>query len=465
MKNFIRSIAANLFTLLLSLALAVLIWVNAQQVKDPPRSEFLTIPVNIIGQPEDSILLTPPPERLFVQIVFEGPTSIVTQLTPADFSATADLSGIPFGEKTNVPITVQSNVPRVTLRSQQLELNVQLEQLVTREIPVVLDIRGEVARGYTTGDPLIDPERITISGPASNVGELDFARVTVFLNNDREDILDSRQPIFYDKQGNVASVRGLTLNSQQVDITIPVTESAGYAEKFIDVDIVGEPAPGYRVLDISVSPLSVLVQGRPTLLRQLSRVQTEPIDITGLTESYRQQVTLALPEGVILDEVQEIFVEIDIEPFRTTDTFNPPVNVQGLGENLEATVKPESVRVVLFGPLPVLETLLDEEVNVTIDLFGLVTGTYSLEPDVSFPDRGIELRSIQPALVSVTITRLLTITNEITETLPAGQAATFTGRTSSPTANGRINSVFLHPIFLGVQERALSLPKGVFQMS
>jgi YbbR domain-containing protein len=174
-----------------------------------------------------------------------------------------------------------------------------------------------------------------------------------------------------------------------------------------------------------VTPVSVLVQGRPTLLSQLDRVQTEPIDITGLTEPYRQQVALSLPEGITQDEVEEIFVEIDIEPLFTTDTYNPKVFIQGLDEDLEAAVDPDTVRVVLSGPLPALETLLDEEVSVTIDLFGLVTGTYSLEPTVSFPDRGIELRSIQPSQVTVEITRPLTITNELTGTLP------ITGTTAS----------------------------------
>ncbi|MCB9423295.1 MAG: hypothetical protein H6667_26100 [Ardenticatenaceae bacterium] len=418
MKKFARSILSNLFTFFLSLTLAVLIWINAQQTEDPLRSEILTLPVNTIGQPEDSVLISPTPDRLSVQLIFEGPTSVVGEVTASDFTATIDLSGIPFGTEVRLPVNVQTKVPNITLRSQPLEMAVFLEQLITREIPVVLDIRGDVSRGYTQGDPLIDPPAITVSGPASSAESLDFARVTVFLNNNREDMFDTRQPIFYDKQGRVASVRTLTLSDEQVDITIPVAESAGYAEKSIDVDLVGQPAPGYRILDINITPLTVLVQGRPTLLNQLDRVQTDPIDITGLTEPFRQQVALALPAGITQEEVQEIFVEIDIEPLFTTDTYNPQVLIQGLDKNLTAAMNPESVRVVLYGPLPVLETLLDEEVQVTIDLFGLMTGTYSLEPDVSFPDRGIELRSIQPSQVTVTISRPLTITNGISGTLP-----------------------------------------------
>ena len=108
MKKLASSIISNIFTFLLSLALAILIWVNAQQTEDPLRSEFLTIPVNIIGQPEDSILLTPVPDRLAVQVVFEGPSSIVSEVTPNNFSASINLNSVPFGTETIVPVNVQT---------------------------------------------------------------------------------------------------------------------------------------------------------------------------------------------------------------------------------------------------------------------------------------------------------------------------------------------------------------------
>ena len=47
MKKIARSILSNLFTFLLSLALAILIWFNAQHTEDPLRSDILSIPVSI----------------------------------------------------------------------------------------------------------------------------------------------------------------------------------------------------------------------------------------------------------------------------------------------------------------------------------------------------------------------------------------------------------------------------------
>ncbi|HEX6386865.1 MAG TPA: ribosome biogenesis GTPase Der, partial [Anaerolineae bacterium] len=409
---------SNLATLLLSLFLAIFIWVNAIQAEDPVISKSLQIPINFVGRPDNTALLVPSNPNQSVQVVLEGPSSIVNQLTADDFVATVDLSQVPFGEEVLADVVVRSENNRVDVLFQSPEqINVRLEELVSRDIPVELEIRGTVARGHTYEEPLIEPESITVVGTSSEVEPLDFARVTVFLNNERQTKVESPQPIFYDRQGRVASVSNLELSAEQVQVTIPINEAADFKEVPITVDWEGVPAPGYRLLSISVDPPSVLVTGRPTQIQQLNRVQTEKIDITGLTETFVQQVALDLPEGIDLDEVREVFVTVEIEPIYNTFTYNRTVELQGLADELEATVEPEMVRVVLYGPLPVLETLLDEEVRVAVDLFGLDVGNYNLEPDVDFPDRGIELRSIQPSLVTVNITQTVTGTNELTNTV------------------------------------------------
>ncbi len=427
MMKVARFLLSNLFTLLLSLSLAVLIWVNASQTEDPIEDRWIQIPIEYVGQPADSILLST--KRQNAQIFFQSRASIMPDIGANDFTAVVDLSQAPFGQEHPVEVQVRSKNPEVAVLSQPEPVTVLLEQLVSKDIPVELDIRGSVARGHVQGEPLMEPDFITISGPASSVNRIDRGSATVFLNSDRETKIDSIAPIFYDRQGRVASVSSFTLSSDQIEVTIPVNESANFAERFISIDLVGEPAPGYRLLSAKTEPSSVLIQGPPTQIEALTRLRTDPVDITGLTESLRQKVALVLPGGVTLDEVVEIYVDVQIEPFLTTRPYNQQLLLQGLGENLEAVVDPEEVRVVLFGPLPILETLLDEEVRVTVDLFDLGTGIYSLEPAVTFPDRGVELRSIQPSLVTVNITRIITMTNEVTDTL------TVTDSTSSLLPN------------------------------
>lgn len=421
MMRLTRSLVANLVTLILCFILAVVIWVNAMQVEDPDLKRALQIPATFIGLPEDASRISPSEDNPSVLISYEGPTSVVSELSPDDFSAIIDLSEVPLGSEVSVPVEVQTTNTQVTLDDPIPNIvTVRLEKLVTRQIDVELEIRGDVARGHTMGEPLIDPPVISVTGTESEVDRLDFAQVTVFLNDDTQTRIESPQPLFYNRQGRVASVSGLQLSADQVQVTIPINESADFASKVITADVVGQPAPGYRVLGVTIEPSSVLVTGRPTQLALPFRVQTEPIDITGLTETFESQVSLLLPEGISLDSVDEITVTVQIEPFSSTKIYNLPIELLGVNEALEVTVDPDTVRVVLFGPSPVLDTLTEQEVRVSLDLFGLELGEYSLEPDVDVPDRGLELRSIQPSVIDVIITEPITPTENFSdiESLP-----------------------------------------------
>lgn len=418
MSKVLKARLADLVALLLSFLLALVIWVNANQVEDPLIRRALQIPVEYLAAPEDVRIIEPSNLNTPVLIAFEGPTSIVNELTAEDFLATVDLSQVPKGQELPVPVVVQTENTEIALDPPApSEINVHLEELVTKEVPVQLEFRGSVPRGYTAETPLIEPNVIKVRGLASDVNRLAFARVNVFLNNsDTQTKIETPQPIFYDSQGNVASVIGLDLDPNRVTVTVPINEAEDFANKVISVNVVGNPAPGYRVLNATVNPPSVLVTGTPTQLERPFTVQTEPIDVTGLTETFETRVSLDLPPGITLDEVQEISATVEIEPFSSTKVFNRPVELQGTNEELETIIEPENIRVVLFGPLPVLDALPEQEVLVTLDIFGLDVGTHELEPAVTIPDRGLELRSIQPALVTVNITRPVTISDTITDT-------------------------------------------------
>ncbi len=418
-----RTIFSYLGSFLLALVLASIIWLNATQQGDPITTQFLQLDVNFEGQPDDSILVSP--EKQSIQLRIEGPRSAVNRASIADFNAFVDLTETPFGQDISVPIEISTTNTDLEISPIPGAVEVLLEQQVSRDIPVELDIRGGVARGHAQGAPSVEPAVITVSGRASLVEQLDFALATIFLNDALETTVGEHRPIFYDEQGRVASTGALNLSTEEVLVTLPVIESAGFADKVITVDWDGYPAPGYRVLSVSADPPTALVKGLPASIKTLTRLQTEPIDITGLTDTFTQQATLDLPSDVSLDQVEEIFVTIEIEPILSTDTHERQVEILGLQEGSEVSLDPEEVRVVLFGPLPQLDTLVADDVRVTIDAFGLVTGTHSIQPNVDLPDRGVEVRSIRPETIRVTITQTLTQTltntNGITGTLPTSE--------------------------------------------
>lgn len=424
MMRILRSLVSNIVTLLLSVIAAIVIWGIAVRQADPIDQQLWQIPVQVIGLPADGRLVTISTQS--VQAVAQGPTSALADLSTNDFLAFVDLAQAPFGSS-EVPVQIELNKEQIEVDSWVPDtVTVELERIISRDIPVNVDIRGNVAGGHRTLQPVVEPAAITVTGPASRVNSLGEARVTVFLDDARETIVVSPRPFFYDVQGAVAGTTNFSLSADVVQVTVPIEEMEGFAQKPITVKWQGTPAPGYRLLNVTVEPDSILVTARPTQLSLLSRLETETIDITGLKETFSQQVTLNLPAGIQLDQPQPIFVTVEIEPILTSSVVTRSPEIRALGPGLTATLDTETVRLFVYGPLETVDSLVEEDVRVTLDLVGLDVGTYTLEPIVSIFANDLELRSIQPPDITVIITEMLTTTNEITSTsvLPASPLPT-----------------------------------------
>ena len=409
---------AEFLTILLSLVLAVVIWVTAVRENNPFTNRTFELTVQLQGVPDNALVTNI--IQTAVRIEVNGPTATLNQLQTDDFLAIIDLSQLPFGE-TNAPIQIQFHLDDVTLVSQFPETTlVILERQTTQDVPVLISLRGSPARGHTNADPISDPQTIQISGPASRVEEIADARVTILLDDAREDIVVTRRPLFYDQQGNVVGTNGLSLSQNEVNITVPITQLADFAEKTVVVNWIGEPAPGYRLLNVTNEPRTVFVTGSPEVLNSLGSIQTEPIDITGATTTITVQAALVLPDGVSLDSVQSILVVIEVEPILTSSVVSVMPEIRALGPGLTATLSVDTVRVILYGPLPVLDSISPDDVLVTLDLLGLTEGTHSVTPNAVVTANGLTVRSTQPAIVTVIITSTITptetIESELTQT-------------------------------------------------
>ncbi len=108
--------------------------------------------------------------------------------------------------------------------------------------------------------------------------------------------------------------------------------------------------------------------------------------------------------------VQSILVVIEIEPILTSSVVPIMPEIRALGPGLTATLSVDTVRVILYGPLPVLDSLTPTDVRVTLDLLGLESGTHNITPNVVVTATGLEVRSTQPAFVTVVITDAITTT-------------------------------------------------------
>ena len=404
MSNAMRWFAKNIRTFLLALVLATAVWISAVTSADPNEAKVYpnSIPLDVIGQDPSLIISGDIPAN--VEVKLRAPRSVWNQLITQENSvqATLDLSGLSAGQHTlNIQIRVNARPYQIVLVSPQT-VSITLEPIATRTLPIDLSLSGQPATGFEAADTVLDPTEIQISGPQSIVDQAVKARVRVSLDGARESIDQSIGVQIVDDK-NVL-VKGLTITPDSIHVTIPVSQQGGFRDVAVKVIVQGQVASGYRLENITVFPPVITVySSNPKLVSALPGVvETQLLDIQDAKENISTHLALNLSPDITVIGSQTVQVTVIVTPIQTSLTLlNQPINIIGLPEGLDAQYLPQTIDVIISGPLPVLDALTLQDVIVNVDVTGLEPGTHQLIPDVKVLVSNVLVESILPGTVEV----------------------------------------------------------------
>lgn len=408
-----RRFAANLRTFLLALILSLSVWVSSVTSADPDEVRVYpeAIPLEIIGKDPSLIITSEIPDE--IEVSLRAPSSVWEQLTALENSvqATLDLSGLEAGEhEVDIQIRVLVRPYQIVIANPET-VTVVLEPTATRTLPIDISLSGLPAIGYQAGEVTINPTEVVISGPESIVNQAVRARVFINLDGVRENIEQSN-PIQVVNEDNLV-IQGLTVTPETVQVNVPVSQQGGFRDVAVRVIVTGQIAPGYRLENISVFPPVVTIfASDPEIVNSLPGiVETQPLDLQDAEEDITTRLALNLPEDVTIVGAQTVSVTVGISPIQTSLTLlNQPIDVIGLTEGLAVQIFPETLDVIISGPLPVLDALTPQDVIVTVDVTGLGLGTHQLNPLVDVLVDNVEVESILPGTIEVVISPPLTPT-------------------------------------------------------
>ena len=401
----LRWLFTNIGTLLLALILAVVVWISAVTASNPNVERTRTVPLDIIGLDADMLIVGNVPTQ--VRVTLEAPSSVMDSMNAAENAVQAwvDLAGLDPGTH-DLRVQVQVNPAFRPVRQGAVipELvEVTLEPLLTRTYPVNIDVTGDPAVGYQKGRLVTEPSSVTVSGAASLVSQIDQVGGALDISGVTETIERNLSLVAVNQQGEAVS--GVNITPTEASVTQPIFLQGGYRNVIVRVETVGQPADGYKLTNITVSPLNVVVfSSDPQLVNDLpGYVETEPVDLSGAVDDIDTYVSIVVPEGVSMVGNQFVLVQVSIAAIEGTLNMSLPVLPVGLLPIQAASISPETVDVILSGPVPILDTMTPEDVRVFVDVSDLELGIYQLEPQVEIiPDRVI-VESVVPSTVEVEI--------------------------------------------------------------
>lgn len=404
-----RKLSQTLGTFILSFILSLMVWFVAVREQNPPVEANYTpaIPIEIENLSSDMVIFGDVPDR--VQLRLLAPQTSWDNISPGKFRAWIDLSDLEPGLH-EVPVQVQVSDAAISIREKRpATVNVRLEKLMVAEVPIRVEVIDSAPIGYVARAPVFTSITTTVSGAAPQVSHVSYAVGEVYLRSAKETV--HRTVDLSARDANGDPVTRVTLNPAQVTVTVPVEQRFGYRDVSVRVRVKGEVAAGYWISNITVSPSTVTVVGNPSALNDLpGYVETVPVEVTNATANITERVALDLPPGVSVVQAESgegqtlggVQVTIQISAVEGGQTVQRAVQFQGLAENLSAVARPDRVDVILSGPLPRLQSLMLQDVQVIANLFGLGVGTHQIKPTIVVPE-SLHVKSILPETIEVQI--------------------------------------------------------------
>lgn len=409
MKKTLGWLFSNLGLILLSLALAILVWAAAIEQDNPTSERRYALPIAVtLSTPPAGMVAYGYDEDMRVFVTLRAPESVWRSLQQEDFRAFVDLSELGPGEH-RVPIQVQvSRRPTMVRRIEPDSILINIAPANQHSVPVRVRLQGNTALGYLAREAIINPQTTTVSGPAALVSQVVEAAAVVSVEGARADIESEVELTPLDANGEV--VPYTVLGPARVRVRVPIEQLSGFRDVAVTAVLEGQVAEGYRISSITINPPVVTVYGAPEAIAQIpGYLETAPLDLNNAQANLEVEMALNAPEGVsLLPPV--VTVRVTIRPQEGSLTVARTVEIQGLSPGITATVAPTMAQVILSGPLPVLQQLRPEDVRIIVNLLGLAPGSHQIEPQVAVTPRDVIVESVLPASVQVVISLQVTPT-------------------------------------------------------
>lgn len=370
------------FTMLLSLALAVLVWVIVTTLVQPgtdknidnvpinfeyDASKYTSLGLDIVNQPSGT-----------VKLYLEGNGYDLGGLVASDFVVYPDYSAVRGPGTAELKLRVRAldsqieSRVRATITGEVTTAQVVFDTVIERSLPVTVETSGiTTAEGYVLNRVTTAPAEVTVRGPESEVESIGrvVARVAV-----DEQLNDSRLVqvglVLEGRDGEETSLEYTTLDNDMVDATVSVYQ---LAELPLKVDFVNVP-PGFdpSTLNYSLSRETLTVAGPARQLADLTELSVASFDLAASFSMDRDfQLPVALPSGIVSQEnISAVTLSFDTSNL-TQKVINLPaenVRVINLPSSYELTVESSRINnVVLIGPEEELEELSANNVTARIN--------------------------------------------------------------------------------------------------
>ena len=157
----------------LALLITAVLWLS---VASRPVSQIAlnSVPIEFHNWPESPILTVSKFDTLNARVYLEGPRDVIDSMRGAQFTITADMTGVEPGVRL-IPLNIDAKSLPANVRVRDIDprkIRVTVERVVEREVPIIPRFEGKPPANFEVVDWHIDPETVKIGGAESQVRDI-----------------------------------------------------------------------------------------------------------------------------------------------------------------------------------------------------------------------------------------------------------------------------------------------------
>ena len=358
-----------------ALLAAIMIWFFVMDSENPDRDiEYRDIPVTLTGT--SSIynaynLSVISGADTTVRVTVTGRNDQMIRLEQDQITASADISHITQPGTYTIPYEVSLPNNQVSVKSRNPSaIEVVVDRIVTQAVPVRVTVEGEKSDGYLYDTAHSSEETVMLTGPASQLEEVEYALVTLEADGWTEGRTVTVSYDLIDTEGEVYTSPHITRETETVNVTMTV-------RKIVTLPLTATLVDGGEItadmVRTTFSPETIQVAGPEFVVDRLDSIDVGEIDLTGARDGDQIEMVInSLPSTVILvnpeDNQVTVTLEIDEVTTRTISVtdFQIEDSTPDSGKSVELTS--QSLSVVVRGRGSVLEDITAEDIIATIQV-------------------------------------------------------------------------------------------------
>ncbi|EOQ39769.1 YbbR-like domain-containing protein [Butyricicoccus pullicaecorum] len=315
-----------------------------------------------------------------VAVKVTGPYASLYPLTTNDIQVRVNLANFQkpgtytintSSQSTNCTLIVNSSSVRESEISTPNSFQIVIDEVITKEVPVTIQVDGTPSTGYMYDDPEGEQDSVSVTGPKTVVNQIRKATAVVPAE-DSTGLTKTTSVLasftFLDEKNQPVDQTHLTSEPNDYSVTIPVY---AVAKLPLTINLISSDTVDKNSVKATIDPQEIAVYGAEEVISKLTAISLGDLQLStvSLDEDDPITIPIELPAGVTRVQGEATSAKVTIQAVGMSTREMPVTRItlqnSGSDPNLTATLRTTSVNIRIQAETAALA-------NLTADAFHVI---------------------------------------------------------------------------------------------